>query len=63
MATLGTPYEDGGKWYQRWYPVEGDIRPEGLELKTHGGSWVPSPSGLTGFTVTEYVAELKEIVE
>lgn len=40
MATLGTPFKDGDKWYQRWYPGTGDIRPEGLEI-CDGEEWGP----------------------
>ena len=44
MATMGTPTKDeNGKWYQRWYPVEGDIRPEGLEMLCKGSGWEPVP--------------------
>lgn len=34
MAKLGTPTKDeNGRLVQRWYPVEGDTRPEGLEYR------------------------------
>lgn len=40
MATLGERYIDGGKIYQSWKPVVGDIRPRGLEYRSkYGGEW------------------------
>ena len=41
MATLGTPTKDeSGRLIQRWYPVEGDIRPEGLEYEDDELGWI-----------------------
>lgn len=40
MATLGTPTNENGKGYQRWYPQVGDIRPEGCEYMSNPGNWV-----------------------
>jgi hypothetical protein len=40
LATLGTPTKDeNGRLIQRWYPVEGDMRLEGLEVSLDGLSW------------------------
>lgn len=48
MAKLGTPTKDeNGRLIQRWYPVEGDIRPDGLEMLCKvngiGPAWEPVP--------------------
>jgi len=42
MATLGTPTfdETDGKTYQQWFPVKGDIRPEGLEYEDDELGWI-----------------------